>query len=53
MHEEKPVLNKVGKMPANKHICHASGIYQEILRNNGKKWEILANMIYNLPQLDW
>ena len=27
---------KVGKMPANKHICHASGIYGEIPGNNGK-----------------
>ena len=27
---------KVGKMPANKHICHASGIYREIPENNGK-----------------
>ena len=26
---------KVGKMPANKHICHAGGIYREILANNG------------------
>ena len=30
------VKTKVGKMPANKHICHASGIYQEIMANNGK-----------------
>ena len=28
--------SKVGKMPANKHICHASGIYREIPGNNGK-----------------
>ena len=27
---------KVGKMPANKHICHASGIYLEIPGNTGK-----------------
>ena len=27
--------DKVGKMPANKHICHASGIYLEIPGNNG------------------
>ena len=40
-------LSKVGKMPANKHICHASGIYQEIQGNTGNQWEILANMIYN------
>ena len=31
---------KVGKMPANKHICHASGIYREIPGNNGKYWQI-------------
>ena len=31
---------KVGKMPANKHICHASGIYQELLANTGKYWQI-------------
>ena len=31
---------KVGKMPANKHICHASGIYREIMANNGKYWQI-------------
>ena len=33
----------VGKMPANKHICHASGIYRkyrEIMANNGKYWQI-------------
>ena len=41
---------KVGKMPANKHICHASGIYPE---NTGKYWEILANKFYNPPHLDW
>ena len=23
-------------MPANKHICHASGIYREIMDNTGK-----------------
>ena len=23
-------------MPANKHICHASGIYREIMENSGK-----------------
>ena len=34
------LLNKVGKMPANKHICHASGIYREISGNNGKYWQI-------------
>ena len=28
--------NKVGKMPANKHVCHASGIYREIMGNTGK-----------------
>ena len=33
-------LVKVGKMPANKHICHASGIYREIMANNGKYWQI-------------
>ena len=27
---------KVGKMPVNKHIFHASGIYGEIPGNNGK-----------------
>ena len=37
--------SKVGKMPANKHICHASGIYREIPGINGKKWKILVNMI--------
>ena len=31
---------KVGKMQANKHICHASGIYREIPGNNGKYWQI-------------
>ena len=31
---------KVDKMPANKHICHASGIYWEILAYNGKYWQI-------------
>ena len=28
--------DKVGKMPASKHICHASGIYQEIMENTGQ-----------------
>ena len=28
--------NKVGKMQANKHICHASAIYREILANTDK-----------------
>ena len=23
-------------MPTNKHICHASGIYREIMENTGK-----------------
>ena len=23
-------------MPTNKHICHASGIYQEVMGNTGK-----------------
>ena len=23
-------------MPANKHICHVSGIYREIMENTGK-----------------
>ena len=27
---------KVDKMPANKHICHASGIYRDIPGNTGK-----------------
>ena len=40
-------LSNVGKMPANKHIWQASGIYQEIQGNTGNQWEILANMIYN------
>ena len=34
------IEGKVGKMPANKHICHASGIYREIMENNGKYWQI-------------
>ena len=33
-------ISKVGKVPANKHICHASGIYWDILANNGKYWQI-------------
>ena len=33
------------QMLANKHNCHASGIYWEIQGNTGKYWEILANMI--------
>ena len=32
----RPVRCKVGKMPSNKHICHASGIYREIMENTGK-----------------
>ena len=32
--------SKVGKMPANKHICHASGIYRG---NTGKYWQIMEN----------
>ena len=34
------ITSKVGKMPANKHICHASGIYREIMANKGKYWQI-------------
>ena len=45
-------------MPANKHFCHASGIYREVSGNTGKYREILANMIYNpvifyTEHLDW
>ena len=32
----RPKGPKVGKVPAKKYICHASGIYQEIPENTGK-----------------
>ena len=37
---EQSAQRKVGKMPANKHICHASGKftgkYRQIMENTGK-----------------
>ena len=38
--------SKVGKMLANKHICHASGIYREISANNGKYWQIWFTTVH-------
>ena len=37
---DEPLKDKDGKMPANKHICHASGFYQEMMANSGKYWQI-------------
>ena len=38
-------------MPANKHICHASGIYREIPGNTGK-YDLQPWNFYT-PHLDW